>query len=89
MLVRTVVETGTISVATELPAGQFVMLAAQEVTVYRLVAYTVDVTSWTDAMDEFPMGKGFTPVLLEGGGGRAPVGAGGAWEAPVSGEGLS
>lgn len=67
VVVRTVVETGTISVATELPAGQFVMLAAQEVTVYRLVAYTVEVTSWTDAMDELPMGKGLTPVLLEGG----------------------
>lgn len=45
VVVRTVVETGTISVATELPAGQLVMLAAQDVTVYRLVAYTVEVTS--------------------------------------------
>lgn len=33
VVVRTVVETGTISVATELPAGQLVMLAAQDVTV--------------------------------------------------------
>lgn len=45
VVVRTVVDTGTISVATELPAGQLVMLAAQDVTVYRLVAYTVEVTS--------------------------------------------
>lgn len=67
VLVRTVVDTGTISVATELPAGQLVMLAAQDVTVYRLVAYTVEVTSWTEGMDELPMGKGLTPVLLEGG----------------------
>ena len=67
VLVRTVVETGTISVATELPAGQLVMLAAQDVTVYRLVAYTVEVTSWTEGMEELPMGKGLTPVLLEGG----------------------
>lgn len=65
VVVRTVVETGTISVATELPAGQLVMLAAQDVTVYRLVEYTVEVTSWTEGMDELPMGKGL--VLLEGG----------------------
>jgi hypothetical protein len=45
VLVRTVVETGTTSVATELPAGQLVMLAAHEVTVCSLVAYTVEVTS--------------------------------------------
>lgn len=65
VVVRTVVETGTISVATELPAGQLVMLAAQDVTVYRLVAYTVEVTSRTEGMDELPMGKGLE--LLEGG----------------------
>lgn len=51
MLVKIVVDTGTIRVVTDPRAGQSVTEAAQEVTVYTLVAYTVEVISCTDEIE--------------------------------------